>query len=164
MFSTVYLGLGSNIGDRERNLGNAVRKLYSWGKITAFSSIYATEPWGRKDIPEFLNMVLCVESDIKPQKMLEEIRLIENSLGRKRGDKFASRVIDIDILFIGDAIIAETGLEVPHPLLHLRRFVLEPLCEIAPGFSHPKLKKSVKQLLTECPDLGKVTRIKNWGK
>jgi 2-amino-4-hydroxy-6-hydroxymethyldihydropteridine diphosphokinase len=157
----VYLGLGTNLGDRKRNLREAIDRIEEQiGKILNTSSIYETAPWGFEAETDFLNMVIRVESIHSPHELLKRIFAIESSLGRERSqDRYSSRVIDIDILIYNDLVIDEKGLKIPHRLMHERRFVLAPLCEIAPELIHPMLKKSITVLLAECRDRTKILKL-----
>jgi 2-amino-4-hydroxy-6-hydroxymethyldihydropteridine diphosphokinase len=116
------------------------------------SSVYRTKAWGIEDQPDFLNQVLEVESDLSAMEILKIILEIEQSLGRKRDIRWSKRIIDIDILYYGDEIIDLPGLTVPHPEIQNRNFTLAPLCDIAPGFVHPKLLKTQRELLDSSPD------------
>lgn len=158
---SVYLGIGSNLGDRESNLRNAVEKLGEYaGKILKVSSVYETEPWGFKSDEKFLNMVVELETSLKPSGLLGRLLMIESMMGRLReGKQYSSRIIDIDILFYGNLGCYTKALEIPHPKLHERKFVLAPLAEIVPDLVHPVLKKSITQLLSECSDKGNVIRL-----
>jgi 2-amino-4-hydroxy-6-hydroxymethyldihydropteridine diphosphokinase len=162
IMKNVYLGLGSNLGDRFKNLSEAcIRIEESTGKITCRSSVYSTEPWGFKSENEFLNMVICVETDLSPSGLLGRILMIESQLGRIRCEpKYSSRKIDIDILLYDSEIVDEEALVVPHPKLPERKFVLVPLAEIAPGIIHPVLNQSVSSMLKSCKDPGKVLKYK----
>lgn len=150
----VILLLGSNLGDRLSNLNEAYNKISeSTREILISSSIYETEPWGFQHQNLFLNQVLVVNTDLSPESLLHLLFNIEKELGRKRRQKsFQARIIDIDILFYDDLIISTNELEIPHPKLHERRFVLEPLNEILPYLIHPVLLKSVARLLKESKD------------
>ena len=146
--NVAYLSLGSNLGDREAILRDAIIRLDSLGRVTAVSSFYETEPVDFLDQPWFLNCVVLLETDLPPQTLLQRLLEIERSLGRERLQPKGPRLIDIDILLFGDKIIHEPGLTIPHPALHQRRFVLEPLAQIAPGVVHPIIKKTAQELLT----------------
>jgi 2-amino-4-hydroxy-6-hydroxymethyldihydropteridine diphosphokinase len=156
----VYLGLGTNLGDRELNLKKAIDKVEELiGSVVHISSIYETEPVGFKSKDKFLNMVAEVNTSLEPSLVMDMILKGEALLGRvRRGNKYTSRVIDLDILLFGDRIIKNDSLSVPHPKMHERRFVLVPLCEIAPDLVHPVLKKSIKTLLVECQDKSSVIK------
>jgi 2-amino-4-hydroxy-6-hydroxymethyldihydropteridine diphosphokinase len=158
----IFLGLGSDSGDRIGNLAKARSLLtLSFGKIARASSIYETEPWGFKSDTKFLNQIIEIESGSGCPDLLDEVIRIETTMGRKRsGSGYESRVIDIDILFYGDEIINKEALAIPHPHLHERMFVLVPLNEIAPGFVHPVLNKPVRELLEICRDKGVVNLFK----
>lgn len=153
MHST-YLLIGGNLGNRPLMLSQALKLIRERiGRIVLRSSVYETEPWGFEDSRQFLNQAIKVETPLSPAALLSAILQIELVLGRIRhGDQYASRVIDIDILFYDDLIISLKHLTVPHPLMHTRRFVLVPLAEIAPNLLHPVLDLSIQQLLVQCPD------------
>jgi 2-amino-4-hydroxy-6-hydroxymethyldihydropteridine diphosphokinase len=156
-----FLGLGSNLGNREEILSKAIKMIgESLGKIVSVSSLYETEPWGFKSNLKFLNMVLCIETKYTPSGLIGRILMIESQLGRVRCEsQNSSRTIDIDILLFDDDIIEEDTLTIPHPRMHERKFVLVPLCEIAPEVVHPVLKKKVNELLEDCNDTSKVTLL-----
>ncbi len=153
-----YLSLGSNLGDREANLRDAITRLGPLGKVTAVSSFYETEPVDFLDQPWFLNCVVRLETDLPPQTLLQRLLEIERSLGRERLQPKGPRLIDIDILLFGNELIHEPGLTIPHPALHQRRFVLEPLAEIAPDVMHPTLKKTAGELLSSLPNQGQAVK------
>jgi 2-amino-4-hydroxy-6-hydroxymethyldihydropteridine diphosphokinase len=157
----VYVILGGNIGDVRRSFEIASAMITDrLGPVLVSSSLYRTEPWGMDVNEYFYNQVLRVLSDLHPLDILRVLLGIEEEMGRKRSPgKMESRKIDIDILFIDDMIISEPGLEVPHPRLHLRRFALEPLAEVAPGLMHPIFDLPVKELLARCHDPLNVVRL-----
>ncbi len=150
----VYLGLGTNLGNREENLRQALEKIREFiGIVTTISSVYETEPWGFRSENQFLNMVIEIETNLKPSGLLGRLLMIESLLGRLReGTGYKSRTIDIDILFYGPKLVNTKVLKIPHPLFHERMFVLAPLAEIAPGLVHPVFKKTIVKLITECKD------------
>lgn len=150
----VFLGIGSNLGNRESNIQQAVAEIEkSVGVVRKTSSVYETEPWGFQSEDAFLNMVVATETELSPRALLSEILNIESSLGRIRNnDRYSSRIIDIDILLYDKVILNEPDLKIPHPLMHERKFVLVPLCEIAPEMIHPVLKKTFRELLDVCGD------------
>ncbi|HUX58317.1 MAG TPA: 2-amino-4-hydroxy-6-hydroxymethyldihydropteridine diphosphokinase [Bacteroidales bacterium] len=158
----VFLGIGSNLGDRERNLEEAVSRIEKLiGPVVKSSSVYQTEPWGFETKNEFLNKVVKVETKLDPSGLLERILMIENVLGRVRSEKqYTSRLIDIDLLLFEDKVIDKEMLKVPHPLMHERKFVLVPLCEIVPENVHPVFKKTISSLLESCGDKSKVMKYK----
>jgi 2-amino-4-hydroxy-6-hydroxymethyldihydropteridine diphosphokinase len=158
LMKSVYLGIGSNLGDRKVNLRNAVEKAEELtGKIVKVSSVYETEPWGFSSDDQFLNMVVKIKTSLKPSELLERLLMVESLMGRLReGKKYSSRIIDIDILFYGKQVVRTEVLEIPHPELYKRKFVLVPLAEIAPDLVHPVFKKSISELLQECSDESKI--------
>jgi len=149
----VFLLLGSNLGNRQGYLQKAIDLIETeLGTVAKKSSIYETEAWGKTDEPNYLNQVVQVNTMLSARQVLDNILQIETQMGRVREEKWGSRIIDIDILFYGQGIINESGLIVPHPELHNRRFTLEPLSEIAANLEHPILKKSIFQLKIELKD------------
>ena len=145
---TAWLSLGSNMGDREANLREAVRRLEAEGiHVQRESSLYETEPQELRDQPWFLNSVVEVETTLFPKQLLGCVRKIEKALGRKRTVAKGPRTIDIDILLYGSFVIQTAELEIPHPRMSERRFVLEPLAELAPDLRHPVSRKTVRELL-----------------
>lgn len=156
-----YLSLGSNRGDRTTNLNTAANLLSEWiGNIILASSLYETPPWKMIDKTDFFNQVLQMETSLSAAQLIDTIILVESMMGRLRtSKKYESRIIDIDILFFNDEIINTKELTVPHPLIQIRRFVLEPMAEIAPAFIHPVLKKNIVQLLNECEDKSVIRKL-----
>lgn len=153
--STVIAGLGSNLGDRFAALWRALELIgEEAGEITAASSVWETEPWGFDADELFLNMVVVIRTTLEPARMMQLFRSIEGRMGRKRsgGGKYESRIIDLDILIWDNRVITLPGLEVPHPKLHSRRFVLEPLAEVAPDTIHPVTGLTVSEMLELCDD------------
>jgi 2-amino-4-hydroxy-6-hydroxymethyldihydropteridine diphosphokinase len=149
----VYLGLGSNMGDRKEFLKRSIVLLSEeCGEIVCESSVYETAPVGFAGDNNFLNKVILIETEHGPRELMKRLLSIERELGRVRdGSGYSSRTIDIDILLYGDEVIDEKNIKVPHPRMHERKFVLQPLHEIAPGLIHPVLNKSIKELLKFCP-------------
>jgi 2-amino-4-hydroxy-6-hydroxymethyldihydropteridine diphosphokinase len=156
----IYLAIGSNLGKREDNLKKAHALIAEHcGRIEAVSSIFQTAAWGKTDQPDFLNQVIEVKSTLNPLEILSVIMEIEKRLGRLRIEKWGARTIDIDILYMGATVLQSDRLTIPHPSIPTRRFVLEPLCELAPDFWHPVLLKQNATLLLECEDALVVTKI-----
>jgi 2-amino-4-hydroxy-6-hydroxymethyldihydropteridine diphosphokinase len=148
----VYLGLGSNVGDRERSLSAAVAQLAAPDlRILRISSIYETEPVEYTDQRFFLNLVVETETDLFPMQLLWRVGKIERALGRVRTIPKGPRVIDIDILLYARAVIRTPALEVPHPRMAERRFVLAPLAELVPGLRHPVIRRTISEMLDEAP-------------
>lgn len=147
---TAYIGIGSNLGKKRDNCRKAIEMMAKEGlSIRALSSFYEMEPWGVKKQPAFVNMALMVETALKPKGLLKTLLRIEDKMGRVRDFMWGPRLIDLDILLYDEMVIEEPELQVPHPLMHERVFVLEPLAEIAPRLRHPVLKKTIKELLIE---------------
>ena len=151
MAKTAYLSLGSNIGDREYFLREAISRLGTLGRVVSVSSLYETEPVEVTDQAWFLNCAVELETDRTPEELMGELLEIERQMGRERNKKKAPRTIDIDIVLFGDAVVDSPQLTLPHPAMHRRRFVLEPLAEIAPEARHPMLNKTVRDLLEGLP-------------
>jgi 2-amino-4-hydroxy-6-hydroxymethyldihydropteridine diphosphokinase len=165
IMSTVYIGIGSNIGNREKNCIHAIQLLKENGiAVKKQSSMYETEPWGIKDQPKFINMAIEVETKKEPEELLTVLKCIEKTIGREdaiccseptayrllpTAQRWGPRIIDLDILFYDDLILDRAGLKIPHPFMHEREFVLKPLAEIAPDKKHPIIKKTVMEMLNE---------------
>ena len=154
-----YILTGGNQGDRLEQLAIALKEIKTLGTIRAVSGIYETAAWGKTDQPDFLNQVIHLETEQRPQQLMDSLLQIEAKMGRQRTEKYDPRTIDLDILYFNDEIIDEPGLMIPHPRLQLRRFVLEPLYEIAPNLIHPVFGKTTYQLLLDCPDPLPVKRL-----
>jgi len=148
----VFLALGSNLGNKPINLLRAIGHISEKiGMFSAVSSVYETQPQGFESENDFLNMVVCVETSLSPLEVLNNTQSIEKTMGRtqKSNPFYHDRIIDIDVIAYDDLIFRSENLQLPHPLFHQRRFVLEPFNEIAPDFVHPVLHKKVKELLEE---------------
>jgi 2-amino-4-hydroxy-6-hydroxymethyldihydropteridine diphosphokinase len=146
---TAYLSLGSNLGDRAANLRAALAQLEFDGQVLAVSAFYETQPVDVPDQPWFLNCVVAIATDKAPRELLQFALKVEAEMGRLRMRHKGPRNIDIDILLFGDRVIDEPGLKIPHPAMQKRRFVLEPLAEIAPDAWHPQLRKTAEELLAQ---------------
>lgn len=159
-----YVLLGSNMGDRTSTLEEARNMIEArCGKIIKMSSLYESEPWGFDAEQNFINQAICVETDLSAHELLRELLSIEIELGRDRSrhyETYVSRPIDLDVIYYGEMINDDEDLILPHPRLQLRRFVLEPLCEIASNFVHPVLKKTNIELRDVCPDTSDVSLYK----
>jgi 2-amino-4-hydroxy-6-hydroxymethyldihydropteridine diphosphokinase len=146
--SIVYIGIGSNLGDRVKNCSRSIDLLEKNGIVVRQrSSLYETMPWGVRDQPLFLNMVIEAETELKPQELLELLKNVEIEVGREKSARWGPRAIDLDILLYDDIILNDETLTIPHPYLHKRDFVLIPLCEIAPELRHPVLQSTMGKLL-----------------
>ena len=164
----VYLSLGSNVGDREAQLRDAQARLAAAGRVVAASSFYETEPVEFTEQPWFLNCAVTLETSNTPHQLMTAILRIEEDMGRRRVQKKGPRSIDIDILLFDNAILDDRimdskELTIPHPAMHRRRFVLEPLAEIAPDVLHPVMKKTIRKLLDSLPAGQMVRRIPQSG-
>jgi 2-amino-4-hydroxy-6-hydroxymethyldihydropteridine diphosphokinase len=173
--TTIYLSVGANIGDRAGNIRRAIAALGAHVsappatgrshappgtgrgvRVTRVSSLYETEPVEMRDQPWFLNCVVEAETDLRPQQLMDALLEIERGLGRERRVPKGPRLIDMDILLFGASVVQAPGLEIPHPRMAERRFVLVPFAEIAPDVQHPTLKKTIVELLAETPDRSEV--------
>jgi 2-amino-4-hydroxy-6-hydroxymethyldihydropteridine diphosphokinase len=142
-----YIGIGSNLGNRQENCSRAVEILEKRGiKVQKKSSLYETEPWGVKDQPRFINMVVQIETTLKPNDLLRLLKDIEKEIGRQDSFHWGPRMIDLDILLFNALVLNEENLQIPHPYLHEREFVLKPLNEIAPDVIHPVFHMSIDKL------------------
>jgi len=156
---TVYLSLGSNLGDRAANLGSAITKLAELGKVVTVSSFYETEPVELTAQPWFLNCAVKFDTEKMPRQLISGILNLEQSMGRQRKQQKGPRTIDIDVLLFGSSIIEIPSLAIPHPRLHERRFVLEPMTEIAPDARHPVFKRTMRELRDALPAGQTVKRL-----
>ena len=148
--SRVYIGIGSNLGNREENCKRAIELLPENGiRVAGCSSMIETEPWGVTDQPRFINMVIETETALGPEELLKALEKIERDVGRVPEVRWGPRAIDLDILLYNNLVMKTPDLEIPHPEIKERDFVLKPLAEIAPDVMHPVLKKSIKELLDD---------------
>lgn len=155
----LYIGLGSNLGDRLQYLTLAKTQIaLKFNHVLLSSSVYETEPWGLKEQGPFLNQVILLETELHPLKILNLLVEIEQSLGRVRLVKYGPRTIDLDILLLGNLYFRNANLLIPHPQMHKRRFVLEPLSELDSEIIHPLFSTTIKQLLNECEDPSQLTK------
>ena len=150
--ATVYLGLGTNIGDRQRNMTTAVELLKKRvGDFLALSDLYETEPWGFESDNSFLNAVLVMRTDLGPMELLDATRAVEIEMGRieKSNGVYHDRIIDIDLLLVDDVIMETERLTLPHPLMHQRLFVMEPMAQVAPTLVHPVLGQTMREIVLD---------------
>lgn len=160
MNKKVILALGSNIGDRQQNILDAEALIeVSIGKIISKSAYYETPPWGKLNQASFINSALSIMSDDMPSEMLVKIKEIEKSLGKEKTEHWGPRVIDIDILMYNDWIVKKRDLEIPHPYIHARNFVMVPLLDIEKNIIHPKLNKTIEELYLDSPDQSEVKKL-----
>ncbi|MGC9530134.1 MAG: 2-amino-4-hydroxy-6-hydroxymethyldihydropteridine diphosphokinase [Candidatus Bipolaricaulaceae bacterium] len=156
-----YLGLGANLPPERERLRSALARLGQCGvHVERVSSLYRTEPWGRTDQPWFTNMVVEIRTELSPQALLDLCKQVERELGRQRGDRWGPREVDIDILLYDQLVVTGPDLTVPHPRMHQRRFVLAPLCELAPQVRHPLSGRTAAELLADLPDERRVVRLR----
>jgi 2-amino-4-hydroxy-6-hydroxymethyldihydropteridine diphosphokinase len=161
-YINVYLSIGSNMGKRKENLVKAVTEIHKTiGKVARQSKIYETQPWGKKDQNAFLNQVIMINTIASPKDVLADIAIIEKDMGRDRKEKYGPRTIDIDILMYGKRIVKDKNLEIPHPEMHNRAFVLVPMMEIAPQLIHPVLQKPMDELYINCEDMSDVMLLED---
>lgn len=160
MPTIAYLSLGSNLGDRQAHLRDAIARLAAVGRILQLSSFYETEPVEFIEQPWFLNCAAEVETALPLEELMRELLRIEADMGRRRTQKKGPRSIDLDILLFGEEVVSSLHVTIPHPAMHQRRFVLEPLTEIAPDVLHPVLKKTIKELLDALPKGQAVREVK----
>ena len=163
MHKLVYLSLGSNLGDLAANLNAAITGLRGLGEVAAVSSFYETEPVELSAQPWFLNCAVKLDTEKMPKQLMAGILDLEKEMGRRRQQNKGPRIIDIDILLFGSSIIETKGLTIPHPAMHQRRFVLEPLAEIASEVRHPVFKRTVRELRDALPPGQAVRRIQASG-
>jgi dihydroneopterin aldolase/2-amino-4-hydroxy-6-hydroxymethyldihydropteridine diphosphokinase len=161
MLHTAYIGIGSNLESPAENCLKAIEHLQAHSEVTliARSCLYQSEPFGITDQNWFVNCAVQLTTALSPEELLQECLSIEQKMGRTRSEKWGPRIIDLDILFYDDLILKQERLEIPHPGIVERSFVLAPMCEIAPEFIHPELKKSAQTLLTEIMNPQQVNRL-----
>ena len=161
--NVAYLCLGGNLGDRESSIKTAISKIgQEAGNVSSVSKIYETEAWGVTNQNAYLNLCIELKTELDPESLISALLKIEHDLGRERNlyHTYEPRIIDIDVLFYNDMVLEFNHLTVPHPRLHLRKFVLIPLNDVASSFMHPVFRKTVSELLEECPDNSEVKLFK----
>jgi 2-amino-4-hydroxy-6-hydroxymethyldihydropteridine diphosphokinase len=157
--STVYIGIGSNLGNREENCIRAVELFEKRGiPVRKKSALHETKPWGMKGQPLFLNMAIEIETALTPRELLRTLKEMEKEIGREPTSRWGPRIIDLDILLFNATVVDDDNLSIPHPLMHERDFVLKPLTEIAPDAEHPVLHKSIRELMLQLDGKGKTNR------
>jgi 2-amino-4-hydroxy-6-hydroxymethyldihydropteridine diphosphokinase len=161
MTHTVYLSLGTNIGDRAANLKEAVASLPPQMTVKKKSNVYETPPWGYTEQDAFLNQVVQVTTYLEPEPLLKHLKRLEVALGREPTFRYGPRLIDIDILFYDDLVFKSPSLIIPHPNVHERGFVLLPMMDIAPDHVHPVNRKSIREMVSFCNTEGIVPYVKN---
>lgn len=154
-----YLSIGSNVDNRVKNCIMALEQISTFLNVLEVSSFYETEPYGSGDQDDFVNCAVQVETSLTPAQLLDSILDVEKSMGRKTKGDNLPRIIDLDIIFYNDLIVKSDNLTIPHKLAHLRRFVLEPICEINSEYTHPVLNKTISKLIEELDDTLKVEKI-----
>jgi len=160
-----YIGIGSNLGDKLENCRRAMEAIGAdaRNRLIRRSRFYRTEPVGKKDQEWFINAVVAVETTMRPRELMEFLLSVEKGMGRIRQERWGPRIIDLDILFYGDRVLDEEGLQIPHPRLHERRFVLAPLKDMAPGLLHPVFRRTVAEILEELDAAEKVFPVPETG-
>jgi 2-amino-4-hydroxy-6-hydroxymethyldihydropteridine diphosphokinase len=157
-----YICLGSNLGNRAAHIKEALKALEEKGiVIEKVSSLYSTEPVEVQQQPRFLNLAAEITTSLSAEELLDLCQKVERKLGRSTKGNKAPRTIDIDIIFYGDKVVQKANLQIPHPRMHMRRFMLAPLCEIAPAFIHPVYKKTISQLIDDVEDYSRVIKLKS---
>ena len=160
MATIAYIGIGSNMGDRQSNCQQAIELLSEAGRVTGASSLYYTEPVGYKEQEDFINAAAALDTDLTPTALLALCHSIEDRMGRTRTVRWGPRTIDLDILLFGDKVMNQADLIIPHPMMATRKFVLAPLVELAPEVLHPLLQKTVAQLFREIENSHTVVKCK----
>lgn len=161
--SEAYIAIGCNLGEKRRQMVQAIDLMQSLGVLRAVAPLYRTGAYGYTDQPDFLNSVVCLKTGLPPLELLEALKRLEHRLGRKKRERWGPREMDLDIIFYNGQLVNEEGLTIPHPDLSNRRFVLQPLADIAPDFISPRHHRTVATLLAECPDKTNIQLIdRNW--